>query len=125
MLNSRRSPKRSDAFRSRFRDGAGDFPLRRYLRCREDMFSGIVHSVLLVAFLVALALFARSLWQVFARHGADVNPWYGRGAMALMAIFWLLVLRRLWRKVAEVREARREMLVLQAELERHRRGDAA
>ncbi len=121
MLISRRSPRRSDAFTSRFRDGSGDFPLRRYLRCREDVFSGIVHAVLLVAFAVALALFAHTLWDVFERHGARLSPWYARGAMLGMGILILLVLRRLWRKVEEVREARQEMAELRLELERLRR----
>ena len=125
MLISRRSLRRRNAFRSRFQDAEGDFPLRRYMRCREDIYSGIIHSVLQVAFLIALIFFGRAIWLVFARHGAELSPIYSWGAMLLLAAFWLLVLRRLLRKLGDVREARQEMAELRAELERHRKGDSA
>ena len=51
MLITKKSRRRSAMFDSKFRDGTGvDFPVRQYLRCREDMVSGIVHVALLAAF---------------------------------------------------------------------------
>ena len=51
MLISKRSRRKSDVFESRFREAGGaDFPLRQYLRCREDFASGLVHPASAGAF---------------------------------------------------------------------------
>ena len=118
MLISKRSRRKSDQFRSRFRDGsAGDFPLRQFLRCREDFTSGIVHALVLVAFVVTLVVFTRTVSGLFEAHGADLNPWYHRGALFLMGLFVLSVLRRLYYKVMELREIRAEMRLLETEFQ--------
>jgi hypothetical protein len=115
MLISKRSRRKSDVFASRFRDGrGGDFPLRQYLRCREDLTSGIVHAFLLLAFAVTLVGFGRTVAHLFDSHGADLNPWLKRGALVLVAIFVLSVLRRLYYKVVELREIRRDMARLKS-----------
>ena len=115
MLISKRSRRKSEVFSSRFREGgAGDFPLRQYLRCREDFTSGLVHALLTVAFAVTLVAFARTLWALFDSHGADLNPAYRWMTMGLMGLFVLSVLRRLYCKVMELREIRREMARLQS-----------
>lgn len=110
MLITKRSRRRSERFESRFRDGQGaDFPLRQYLRAREDFLSGAVHAVLLLAFVVTLLLFARTLNTLFLTHGAHLKAWYRYVALALLVFFSLSVLRRLYYKVRELREVRREM----------------
>lgn len=115
MLITKRSRRRSELFESRFRDGSGsDFPVRQYLRGREDMVSGLVHAFLLGAFLVTLMAFGRTLHGLFVRHGADLNPWYERGSFGLLALFCLSVLRRLYYKVSELWALRREMAALKA-----------
>jgi hypothetical protein len=115
MLISKRSPRRSEVFASRFRDGAAaEFPVRQYLRCREDFASGLVHLVLLGAFLVTLVFFGRTLDHLFAAHGEGLDPWYRRGALILWGVFCLSVLRRLYYKVGALREIRREMAALKA-----------
>jgi hypothetical protein len=120
MLISKRSRRKSERFDSRFRDGSGgDFPLRQYLRCREDFSSSLVHLVLLVAFVVTLIVFGRAVNSLFDRHGADLNPWFRRGTLVLLAVFVLSVLRRLYYKVVDLKEIRREMARLQTEF-RHR-----
>ncbi len=122
MLISKRSRRKSELFASRFRAGEGDFPVRQYLRCREDFSSGVVHALLLVAFAVLLVLFGRTLGDLFDRHGADLNPWFKRAALAAMGIFILSVLRRLYYKVMDLREIRREMAHLKSVF-RHRGED--
>ena len=116
MLISRKSRRKSDRFESKFRDSnAADFPLRQYLRCREDFTSGLVHVLLLLAFTVTLVIFGRSVNGLFDQHGDDLSPWARRGALFVIAIFVLSVLRRLYYKVLELRETRREMAALQSE----------
>ncbi len=97
-------------FDSRFRDGSGgDFPLRQYLRCREDFSSGLLHTLLYIAFVVTLVLFTRAILHLFTSHGADLSPWFRRGAVIMMGLFILSVLRRLYYKVVDLREIRVEM----------------
>jgi uncharacterized protein YhhL (DUF1145 family) len=116
MPISKKSRRRSDLFESRFRDGSGgDFPLRQYLRAREDFTSGLVHVVLYLAFVVSLVMFTLAINDLFTVHGADLSPWYRRMALFLMGIFTLSVLRRLYYKVLELREIRVEMAHLQGE----------
>ena len=115
MLISKRSRRQSEVFGSRFRDGTGgDFPLRQYLRCRDDFNSGLLHAVLTLAFAVTLVIFGRTLGHLFDSHGAALSPWYKRAALTLMGLFVLSVLRRLYYKVLEMREIRQEMGRLQA-----------
>lgn len=116
MLISKRSRRKSERFESRFREASSaNFPLRQYLRCREDFSSGLVFAVLNLAFLVTLAGFTRTLGTLFDRHGQDLNPLYKPAAWALMGLFMLSVVRRLYYKVKELKEIRGEMAHLQAQ----------
>ena len=116
MLISKRSRRKSDIFKSRFRDLSGtDFPLRQYLRCRDDFSSGLIYAVLNLAFLITLGGFTKTLGTLFDRHGQDLNPLYKPAAWALMGLFMLSVLRRLYYKVMELREIRQEMAHLQSQ----------
>ncbi|HPF69591.1 MAG TPA: hypothetical protein PLQ13_02875 [Candidatus Krumholzibacteria bacterium] len=125
MLISKRSRRTSEQFSSRFRDGQGvEFPLRQYLRCREDFATTMVHAALLAAFLVTVLLFGRTLDRLFDVHGAHLNPWYKRGAFLLWGFFALSVLRRLCYKVLSLREIRREMGELKAVFRDRDAGDS-
>jgi hypothetical protein len=116
MLISKRSRRKSELFESRFSDGrGGDFPVRQYLRCREDFTSGLVHILLYLVFAVTLVMFAFTLDDLFSVHGAHLNPWFRRGALFLMGLFILSVLRRLYYKVVELKEIRGDMRQLQEE----------
>ncbi len=116
MLISKRSRRKSEMFESRFRDGSGgDFPLRQYMRCREDFSTGLVHILLYLAFAVTLVMFTISLGGLFSAHGSDLNPWYRRIVVILMVLFILSVLWRLYYKVMELREIRVEMARLKGE----------
>jgi hypothetical protein len=95
--------------------------LRQYLRCREDFSSGLLHSLLTVAFVVTLLVFTRALDHLFSSHGAALNPWFRRGALFLMALFILSVLRRLYYKVVDLKETRAEMKRLHEEFRNQER----
>ncbi len=115
MLISKRSPRTSERFSSRFGDGApGDFPLRQYLRLREDLQVQTVHAALTALLAVLLLVFGRALDGLFLAHGAHLSPWYRRGLWFLVVILALSVLRRLYYKLVELRQIRREMLELRA-----------
>ena len=103
-------------FKSQFRDGSAiDFPLRHYLRCREDFFSGIIHFILQIVFLVVVVLFGKTFNSLFINHGADLNPWYRIISLVLLGFFALLVLRRVVYKGLELRELKMEMSELKAQ----------
>lgn len=112
----KRSRRRSDVFRSRFREGPADFPLRQYMRCREDIQSSIVMLVVLAAFLISLVFFAHAVWRLFATHGRDLSPWYQRLALSGMVLMILLVMRRIWIKIRDIGEARRDLADLRRKL---------
>lgn len=117
MLISKRSRRRSNQFESQFVSGeGGDFPLRQYLRCKEEFSGGLVHLVLLGAFFVTLIGFGKTLNSLFLRHGTDINPAYRWMALGLLLIFVLSVLRRVIHKVLDLRDVRREMSFLKQEM---------
>lgn len=115
MLISKRSPRTSERFASRFGDGApGDFPLRQYLRLREDLGYHLVHTTLTAILFVLIVVFGRAFDALFRAHGAGLNPWIRRGIGVLVVIFALSVLRRLYYKLVGLRQIRREMSELRA-----------
>lgn len=115
MLISKKSPRTSERFASRFGSGStGDFPLRQYLRLREDFGAGILHAALTAMLVVLIFVFGRSFDGLFRTHGAGLSPWYRRGMWVLVVVFALSVLRRLCYKLLAMREIRREMGELKA-----------
>ena len=119
MLISKKSPRTSERFASRFGSGStGDFPLRQYLRLREDLGAGALHAALTATLLVLIFVFGRSFDGLFRAHGGGLNPWYRRGMWVLVTVFALSVLRRLCYKLLAMREIRREMGELRASFRR-------
>jgi hypothetical protein len=115
MLISKKSPRTSARFASRFGDRSiGDFPLRQYLRLREDLTLGAVQTSLTALFLVLILVFGKAFDGLFNSHGAGLSPWYRRGVWFLIAIFALSVARRLYYKLVGLRQIRREMKDLRA-----------
>ena len=117
MLISKRSRRRSDLFDSRFRSGEGaDFPLRQLMRCKEEFSGGLVHLFLLGVFVVTLLGFGKTLNTLFNNHGSDLNPAYRWLALAMLLLFVLSVLRRLFHKILDLRDMRREMAIIREEM---------
>ncbi len=117
MLTTRRSRRKSEIFDSRFRDGTGgDFPLRQYLRCKEDLFSSVVHLCILVAFAATVAFFSRTVWILFDNHGSHLNPAYRWCAVGIVWLFVLLLVRRAFKKVVHLRDTRQEMKDLKQQI---------
>lgn len=119
MLISKRSRRKSSLFDSRFRTGEGtDFPLRQYMRCKEELSGGLVHLVLLGAFFATLLVFGKTLNTLFINHGSDLNPAYHWMALGVLVLFLLSVLRRVFHKILDIRDIRREMAILKVEMGR-------
>ena len=118
MPITKKSRKPSAMFDSRFRDGDGvNFPLRQYLRCREDFSAGLVHLALLGAFALTLVAFGRTVDHLFDAHGAHLNPWLRRGSLALVILAVLSVLWRIGRKIGDLRDTRQAMAHYQADFQ--------
>ncbi|PIV81388.1 hypothetical protein COW53_04595 [bacterium CG17_big_fil_post_rev_8_21_14_2_50_64_8] len=110
MLISKKSPRKSELFQSRFSGpNSADFALRQYHRCREEYSASLLQVALTGVFGILLVMFGRAVWHLFARHGADLNPWYRYLATGMVVAMILTVLRRLLLKVLEIRNLRREI----------------
>ncbi len=117
MLILKKSLRPSRIFRSKFRAGQGtDFDLRQYHRCREEIFSSLVHLGLLFVFVVLIALFGRAIWHLFSRHGRHLHPLYRAVTMGLIGAMAASVLRRFWRKLKEIRSVKAEMEFFNGEI---------
>jgi hypothetical protein len=115
MLNSKRSRHRSDVFRNRFEQAGTDAaPVRHLQRAREERIGAAVQVLLLGGFVVALALLARSVVHLFARHGSGLSPWTMYLCLAGIAIVVLFTIRRIWLKVNELRDLWQEVRELEA-----------
>lgn len=118
MRISRKSPKRSDAFQSRFLEAGKDAaPIRKARRLREHLAGQIIQAVLQSGFAVALLLFGRAVFNLFERHGADLNPWYLRLSLAAVLVCFVLVVRRLWARIVEIRESREDLKAAQRQMD--------
>ena len=107
MRIMKNSPRKSEAFRSRFLDAGQDAaPIRHSRQLREYLAGQIVHAILLAAFLVTLVFFARSAVHLFERHGNDLNPWYLRLCLTGILVCFLLFAKRLIGRIREIREVR-------------------
>jgi hypothetical protein len=117
MRTTKNSRRTSRVFRHRF-DGVGTeaAPVRYLQRAREEMLGAVIHAILLAGFVVALAFFARSLRHLFAAHGDQAPGWVEPVAMVGLAVFVVLVVRRLVAKVHEIRELRQELRELRAQV---------
>jgi len=109
-----RTNRPDHAFRSRFNQAEDLFPLRQYLRIRDELIQRSVTSLILLGFSVALILFGRSMHNMIARHGNGGADWLEPAGWALVIISLLLTLRRIWRNVQTI-------LVLRLEMKQYKR----
>jgi len=86
------------------------------MRCREEITGGLIHVILLAAFILTLFYFGRTINHLFEVHGADKPAVFRWGSLAAIGLFALTILRRLVLKVAELRRIRAEMAQLKSEL---------
>ena len=107
MRIMKNSPRRSDAFKSRFLDaGTAAAPIRHSRQLREYLAGQLVLTIVLAGFLVALVFFARSVIHLFERHGEQLNPWYLRLCLAGILVCFLLFSRRLIGRIREIKDVR-------------------
>jgi hypothetical protein len=124
MPNSKKFPRKSDLFRSRFLAAGKDAAvIRDVRRLREYLAGQVILAGLQGGFLVALALFARTVWHLFARHGEALNPMFARISLLGFLVCFLLIGRGLLLRLREIRavridlaEANERLLELREEL---------
>jgi len=104
-------------FRSRFVDGEDLFPLRQYMRAREEVVHRGITSLILTGFAVALLFFGRAVHRMIARHGDGGAVWLEPAAWALIGLTLAVTLRRIWRHGAAIRELRAEMRTTRAQVQ--------
>lgn len=110
MLSLKKSPRKSEFFRSRLMARGEDAAtIRDVRRLREFLGGQIVMSVLQAGFLVALVLFARAVYNIFERHGGTVNPVYLRLSLGGILLCFFLVVRRLVQRLRDIFELRRDL----------------
>ncbi len=110
MLSSKKSPRKSKIFLSRFLAAGEDAATIRDVRRLQEFLAGqIVLAVLQAGFLVALALFARAVFHIFERHGDALNPLYLRLSLGGILVCFLLVGRRLVARIRLLLELRRDL----------------
>jgi ABC-type nickel/cobalt efflux system permease component RcnA len=110
MLSSKKSPRKSELFHSRFMAAGQDAAtIRDVQRLREYLAGQVILAILQIGFIIALALFARALYNLFERHAEALNPMYFRLSMGGVLVCFLLVCRRLFLRIREIIGVRREM----------------
>jgi len=119
MRITRKSRQRtSELFRSRLMEhGRAAVPFRHARQLREHLVGQSVQALLMLGFMVALALFARSLIHLFAQHGEGLSPWYLRLSLAGILVCFVLVGRRVYHRIGEILWLRRELAVAQRKLQ--------
>lgn len=92
----------------------GDFPLRRYLRRREELTAGAAHALLLAALAVLVLWLGGAVDALCRGPGGRTAGWVRPAVWVVTAILALSVGRRLYYKLMELRQIRREMTALRA-----------
>ena len=118
MRTSRKSrtSDREHPFRSRFAGDADMFPLRQYMRCRDEIAHRVILSVLQAGFLVALVLLGLAIHRAFERHGAGAPGWIEPATLILVAGVMTSLARKMVVNVRESFRVRGEMKRLTAEI---------
>lgn len=110
MPTTKNSPDPS-GYRSRFKHSPEVFPLRQYLRCRDEFVHRMILTAVLVFFVVLQLVFARTLLRLFARHGENVAAWIEWLSLGVVFIAVGFTIRRIVRNIKESRELRTEMAI--------------
>jgi hypothetical protein len=109
MLISKRSPEPE-----RTPAATAEFPLRRYLRRREELTVGSAHALLLAALAVLVLLLGRAMDVLCRTPAGRGGVWVRTAVWLATAILALSVGRVLYYKLMELRQIRREMAALRA-----------
>ncbi len=103
-------------FRSRFDGDADLFPLRQYMRCRDEIAHRVIFSLVQTGFLVALVYLGWAMHQAFVRHGESAPAWVEPASLLLVLVVMVSVGRKIVINVREAVRVRAEMKRLTAEI---------
>jgi cytochrome c oxidase subunit IV len=111
-----RTKGHDNPFRSRFEGDADMFPLRQYMRCREEIAHRVILSLVQAGFLVALIYLAFAIHRAFERHGTSAAAWIEPATLVLVAVVMLSLTRKMLINIRESLRVRKEMKRLTAEI---------
>ena len=93
------------------------FPLRQYMRCRDEIAHRVILAVVQAGFLVALVFLGLAIHRAFERHGASAAGWIEPATLALVGFVMFSLGRKMVVNVRESIRVRTEMKRLTAEIQ--------
>ena len=109
MKKLRKNKSSSTAYKSRFSGDAGAFPLRQYLRAKDELVSRSVLAVIFAGFGIALLIFSKTVFFLISRHGQHLHnstKWFASGFVLILVV---VALYRCYRCVVEVIKIRQDI----------------
>ncbi|MCP4145082.1 MAG: hypothetical protein GY752_07325 [bacterium] len=109
MKKLRKSKSSSTAYKSRFSGDAGAFPLRQYLRAKDELISRSIFAVIFAGFAIALLVFSKTVFFLISRHGQHLHnstKWLAAGFVLILVV---VSLYRCYRCVGEVITIRQDI----------------
>jgi cytochrome c oxidase subunit IV len=93
------------------------FPLRQYMRCRDEIAHRVILAVIQAGFLVALVILGLAIHRAFERHGASAAGWIEPATLVLVAVVMISLARKMVVNIRESIRVRAEMRRLTAEIQ--------
>ncbi len=106
---SRKNRSSSSAYKSRFSGDAESFPLRQYLRAKDEIVSRSIMAVIFTGFAIALSVFSKTVFFLINRHGQNLHnstKWFAAGFVLILVA---VALYRCYRCIGEVIAIRQDI----------------
>jgi hypothetical protein len=106
---SRRGNSSINKYESRFTGKAGSFPLRQYLRAKDEIISKSVLTLIYAGFGIALFLFSKTVYSLFNMHGQHLHISVKWLTVTVVVILALISIYRCYRSIKEIVSIRAEI----------------
>lgn len=105
----RKNKSSSTAYKSRFSGDAGSFPLRQYMRAKDELVSRTIMAVIFAAFAIALSIFSKTVFFLISRHGQNLHNLTKWFAACFILILVVVALYRCYRCIGEIITIRKDI----------------
>jgi len=105
----RKNKSSSTAYKSRFSGDTGAFPLRQYLRAKDEIISRSILAVIFAGFAIALLVFSKTIYFLISRHGQNLHystKWFAAGFVLILVV---VALYRCYRCIREVKTIQQDI----------------